>query len=115
MKIDKFTATLIIIILVLVVCLFLSVNSVGNDSDPYAKQKQKIDSLTIHIAALEEIQLKYDNTIAVYRDSLSLMDSQIDSTKNKIKKIQNDYGKKIKVISSANHDELGDFFTNRYK
>ncbi len=52
---------------------------------------------------------------AVYRDSLSLMDSQIDSTKNKIKKIQNDYGKKIKVISSANHDELGDFFTNRYK
>ena len=43
------------------------------------------------------------------------MDSQIDSTKNKIKKIQNDYGKKIKVISSANHDELSDFFTNRYK
>ena len=24
-------------------------------------------------------------------------------------------GKKIKVISSANHDELSDFFTNRYK
>jgi len=115
MKIDKFTGTLIVIILVLIVCLFLSVKSVTNDSDPYAKQKQKIDSLTIHIAALEEIQLKYDSTIAVYKDSLSLMDSQIDSTKNKIKKIQNDYSKKIKVISSANHDELSDFFTNRYK
>ena len=115
MKIDKFTATLLIIILVLVVCLFLSTNSVTSDSDPYAKQKQKIDSLTVCIGALEEIQIKYDSTIAIYRDSLSLMDSQIDSTKNKIKKIQNDYGKKIKVISSANHDELSDFFTNRYK
>jgi vacuolar-type H+-ATPase subunit I/STV1 len=115
MKIDKFTATLIVIIIMLIVCLFISTSSNTNDSDPYAKQKQKIDSLTIHIAALEEIQLKYDNTIAIYRDSLSLMDSQIDSTKNKIKKIQNDYGKKIKVISSANHDELSDFFTNRYK
>lgn len=115
MKIDKFTGTLLVIILVLIVCLFLSVKSVTNDSDPYAKQKQKIDSLTVCIGALEEIQLKYDSTIAIYRDSLSLMDSQIDSTKNKIKKIQNDYGKKIKVISSANHDELSDFFTNRYK
>jgi len=115
MKIDKFTATLIIIIIILVVCLFISTSSNTNDLDPYAKQKQKIDSLTVCIGALEEIQLKYDSTIAVYKDSLSLMDSQIDSTKNKIKKIQNDYGKKIKVISSANHDELGDFFTNRYK
>ena len=115
MKIDKITGTLVIIILVLVVCLFILTNNGTSDLDPYAKQKQKIDSLTVCINALEKTQLKYDSTIAIYRDSLSLMDSQIDSTKNKIKKIQNDYGKKIKVISGVSHDELSDFFTERYK
>ncbi len=114
MKIDKITGTLVIIILVLVVCLFILTNNPSTE-DKYAKEKQKIDSLTVCINALEKTQLKYDSTIAIYRDSLSLMDSQIDSTKNKIKKIQNDYSKKIKVISGANHDELSDFFTDRYK
>jgi len=114
LQINKLSSILLIVIAVLIAVIIITSNN-SNEIDKYAAQKIKIDSLSKIINVLEQDQLKYDNTIAIYRDSLSLMDSQIDSTKNKIKKIQNDYGKKIKVISSANHDELGDFFTNRYK
>jgi hypothetical protein len=71
--------------------------------------------LNIPVVSFISAEKFVDFAIGRFKDSLSLMDSQIDSTKNKIKKIQNDYSKKIKVISSANHDELSDFFTNRYK
>ena len=114
MQINKLSSILLIVIAILIAVLITTSNN-SNEIDKYAKQKIKIDSLSKIINVLEQDQLKYDRTITIYRDSLSLMDSQIDSTKNKIKKIQNDYGKKIKVISSANHDELGDFFANRYK
>ena len=114
MQINKLSSILLIVIAILIAVLITTSNN-SNEIDKYAKQKIKIDSLSKIINVLEQDQLKYDRTITIYRDSLSLMDSQIDSTKNKIKKIQNDYGKKIKVISSANHDELSDFFTNRYK
>lgn len=114
MQINKLSSILLIVIAVLIAVIIITLNN-SNEIDKYAAQKIKIDSLSKIINVLEQDQLKYDSAIAIYRDSLSLMDSQIDSTKNKIKKIQNDYGKKIKVISSANHDELSDFFTNRYK
>ena len=114
MQINKLSSILLIVIAVLIAVIIITLNN-SNEIDKYAAQKIKIDSLSKIINVLEQDQLKYDSAIAIYRDSLSLMDSQIDSTKNKIKKIQNDYGKKIKVINSANHDELGDFFTNRYK
>ena len=114
LQINKLSSILLIVIAVLIAIIIITSNN-SNEIDKYAVQKIKIDSLSKIINVLEQDQLKYDNTIASYRDSLSLMDSQIDSTKNKIKKIQNDYGKKIKDISSANHDELSNFFTNRYK
>ena len=114
MQINKLSSILLIVIAVLIAVIIITLNN-SNEIDKYAAQKIKIDSLSKIINVLEQDQLKYDSAIAIYRDSLSLMDSQIDSTKNKIKKIQNDYGKKIKIISSANHDELSDFFTNRYK
>ena len=114
MQINKLSSILLIVIVVLIAIIIITSNN-SNEIDKYAAQKIKIDSLSKIINVLEQDQLKYDSAIAIYRDSLSLMDSQIDSTKNKIKKIQNDYGKKIKIISSANHDELSDFFTNRYK
>ena len=114
MQINKLSSILLIVIAVQIAVIIITLNN-SNEIDKYAAQKIKIDSLSKIINVLEQDQLKYDSAIAIYRDSLSLMDSQIDSTKNKIKKIQNDYGKKIKVISSANHDELSDFFTDRYK
>ena len=114
MKIDKFTATLMIIILVLVVCLFISTNNPSTE-DKYAKERQKIDSLAIQITALEKEQLKHDSIIVLYKDSLLILDHKVDSTKIKIKEIQNYYGKKIKSLTNATHDELGEFFTDRYK
>ena len=114
MQINKLSSILLIVIAVLIAIIIITSNN-SNEIDKYAVQKIKIDSLSKIINVLEQDQLKYDSAIKIYKDSLSLMDSQIDSTKNKIKKIQNDYGKKIKVISSANHDELSDFFTDRYK
>jgi peptidoglycan hydrolase CwlO-like protein len=90
-----------------------SPNSV--EVDKYAKQKNEIDSLSKMIVALEKDQLKYDSLITQYKDSLVTIEHQIDSTKHKITQIQNYYGDKIKAIDNATHDELGDFFTNRYK
>jgi predicted nucleic acid-binding Zn-ribbon protein len=114
MKLDKLSGTLLIIIAILVAVIFMtSSNSV--EVDKYAKQKSEIDSLSKMIVALEKDQLKYDSLITQYKDSLVVIEHQIDSTKNKITQIQNYYGNKIKAIDNATHDELGDFFTDRYK
>jgi len=114
MKLDKLSGTLLIIIAILVAVIFMtSPNSV--EVDKYAKQKSEIDSLSKMIVALEKDQLKYDSLITQYKDSLVTIEHQIDSTKHKITQIQNYYGDKIKAIDNATHDELGDFFTNRYK
>ncbi len=87
----------------------------GSDVDPYAKEKSQIDSLTILISALEKEQLVQDSLIECYKQDLVIADQQIDSTKNRITQIQNQYGNKIKAIDNATHDELGNFFTDRYK
>jgi len=114
MQINKLSGTLLIIIAILVAVIFMtSPNSV--EVDKYAKQKSEIDSLSKMIEALKKDQLKYDSLITQYKDNLMIMDRQIDSTKHKITQIQNYYGNKIKAIDTATHDELGDFFTNRYK
>ena len=74
-----------------------------------------IKKVNILITNLEKDQLRYDSLITGYKDSLIVMDHQIDSTKHEIKQIQNYYGKKIKNLSGATHTELTDFFTDRYK
>ena len=114
MKFNKFTTTLILIIAILIAVLIISS---GNDTeiDKYAKQKQDIDSLSNLITNLEKQQLKYDSLLVCYKDSLLKKDLQIDSTIQEIKQIQNHYGKKIKIISTASHAELSNFFTDRYK
>jgi peptidoglycan hydrolase CwlO-like protein len=114
MKIDKLSGTLLIIIAILI-AIMLTTSGNSNEVDKYAKQKSEIDSLSKMIGALEKDQLKYDSLITQYKDSLVVIEHQIDSTKHKIKQIQNYYGDKIKAIDNATHDELGDFFTNRYK
>jgi len=112
--INKLTVTLIIIIAVLTgVIIATSGNS--NKEDKYIVEKQRIDSLSKAIVILEKEQKVQDSLIVLYKDSLIIADIQIDSTKHRIKEIQNYYGKKIKVISGANHDELSSFFTDRYK
>jgi predicted nucleic acid-binding Zn-ribbon protein len=114
MKIDKLSGTLLIIIAILI-AIMLTTSGNSNEVDKYAKQKSEIDSLSKMIVALEKDQLKYDSLITQYKDSLVTIEHQIDSTKHKITQIQNYYGDKIKAIDNATHDELGNFFTNRYK
>jgi len=114
MQINKLSGTLLIIIAILI-AIILTTSGNSNEVDKYAKQKSEIDSLSKMINVLEKDQLKYDSLVTQYKDSLMVMDRQIDSTKHKITQIQNYYGNKIKAIDNATHDELGDFFTNRYK
>jgi len=109
----KLIWTLVIIIVILITSLCISIDS--DQSDQYSKEKSQIDSLSKVISKLEKDQLKYDSLIIGYQHNLVVADQQIDSTKNKIKEIQNYYGKKIKDISRATPVELDDFFTNRYK
>lgn len=109
----KLIWTLVIIIVILIVSLCISIDL--DQSDKYSKEKSQIDSLSKVISNLEKDQLKYDSLIIGYQHNLVVADQQIDSTKNKIKEIQNYYGKKIKDISLATPVELDDFFTNRYK
>ena len=111
---NKLTVTLIIIIAVLT-GVIIATSSNSNKEDKYIVEKQRIDSLSKAIVILEKEQKVQDSLIVLYKDSLIIADIQIDSTKHRIKEIQNYYGKKIKVISSANHDELSSFFTDRYK
>lgn len=114
MKFNKLNLLLVIVIALLIgVIAFDHMPDTGVDK--YAKQKQEIDSLSKMIAGLEKDQLKLDSLIVTYKDSLTVMDHQIDSTKNEIKQIQNYYGKKIKNLSGATHTELTDFFSDRYK
>ena len=117
MTISKLTTglllTIFITILVLTGYLFMSTR--GSDIDPYAKEKSQIDSLTTLINALEKEQLVQDSLIKCYKNDLIIADQKIDSTKHKITQIQNQYGNKIKAIDNATHDELGNFFTDRYK
>lgn len=114
MKINKLSGTLLIIIAILIAIIFTTSGN-SNEVDKYAKQKSEIDSLSKMIGVLEKDQLRYDSLITQYKDSLMIMDHQIDSTKHKITQIQNYYGNKIKAIDNATHDELGNFFTDRYK
>ncbi len=114
MKLDKLSGTLLIIIAILI-AVILTTSGNSNEVDKYAKQKSEIDSLSKMIGSLEKDQLKYDSLITQYKDSLVTIEHQIDSTKHKITQIQNYYGDKIKAIDNATHDELGNFFTDRYK
>jgi hypothetical protein len=111
---NKLTVTLLIIIAILIgVIIITSGNS--NEEDKYAVEKQRIDSLSKAIVILEKEQKVQDSLIVLYKDSLIIADKQIDSTKYRIKEIQNYYGNKIKNLTNATHTELSDFFTERYR
>ena len=86
MKFNKLNLILVIVIALLIgVIVFDHTPNEGRDK--YAKQKQEIDSLSKLITNLEKDQLRYDSLITGYKDSLIVMDHQIDSTKHEIKQI----------------------------
>ena len=114
MKIDKITGILLVIIISLLVYIVLTSGNKNEYIDKYAKQKQKIDSLSRCISVLDIEHKKQDSLIALYQNQLKALETKVDSTKNKITEIKKYYGKKIKDINSYNNAELDSFFTNRY-
>lgn len=114
MKISKLTVTLLIVIVVLAVYAFFFKGNT-NQPDKYDKQKRDIDSLTLIIGGLERNQRGQDLVIKSCRDSISVLDHQLDSTKQKIIDIRKYYNGKIKVISNYTPAELNSFFSDRYK
>ena len=75
----------------------------------------KIDSLRGVITGLEANQLKYDATIANLKDSLVVLNTQIDNNESKIKDLKKKYNEKVNSISSYSSNQLEDFLTDRYK
>lgn len=79
------------------------------------KNTAKIDSLRGVITGLEANQLKYDATIASLKDSLVVLNTQIDNNETKIKDLKKKYNEKVNSISSYSSNQLEDFLTDRYK
>ena len=75
----------------------------------------KIDSLRGIITGLEANQLKYDAAIASLKDSLVVLNTQIDNNEIKIKDLKKKYNEKVNSISSYSSNQLEDFLTDRYK
>jgi chromosome segregation ATPase len=75
----------------------------------------RIDSLRGVITGLEVNQLKYDATISSLKDSLVVLNTQIDNNETKIKDLKKKYNEKVNSISSYSSNQLEDFLTDRYK
>jgi hypothetical protein len=114
MKVNKLTTTLLIIIALLIALLIITSGKNTPEVDPYASEKQVIDSLSGLITNLDKEHIKQDSIINSYKIKIESLEYKVDSTKNKITEIRNYYGKKIKDISNYTNDELDSFFTERY-
>jgi len=87
-----------------------------SDQDAVIEQNTaKIDSLRGVITGLEANQLKYDATIASLKDSLVVLNTQIDNNETKIKDLKKKYNEKVNSISSYSSNQLEDFLTDRFK
>lgn len=87
-----------------------------SDQDVIIEQNTaKIDSLRGVITGLEANQLKYDATIASLKDSLVVLNTQIDNNETKIKDLKKKYNEKVNSISSYSSNQLEDFLTDRFK
>jgi peptidoglycan hydrolase CwlO-like protein len=114
-EINKTNAILIgvgLIIIVILVSILTTWMDTLYKPDPY---KSKIDSLNIELKYIRNNQIALDNKIKSYKDSILKFDRRIDSLNIELTETRNYYGKKIKDITSWNHTELNQFFTDRYK
>lgn len=123
-KKDLFTQNNIIWVLVIFIGLLILFNigilnipgSKTSIQDDNIKQNTAIiDSLKQVITKLESNQIKYDSLIIDLKDSLLVLDSQLNKNELKIKELRKKYNEKINNISDYSSEQLREFLTNRYK
>tara|TARA_R110002153_G_scaffold116635_3_gene260341 strand:- start:2695 stop:3078 length:384 start_codon:yes stop_codon:yes gene_type:complete len=83
-------------------------NYVGEYNDKITALEQKVDSLH-HIN--DELSFKID-TLNV---QIGKLDQQLDLKDNKINNLRYEISTKVNAVDSFNDDELGRFFTERYR
>tara|TARA_B110000858_G_scaffold53207_1_gene61743 strand:+ start:749 stop:1132 length:384 start_codon:yes stop_codon:yes gene_type:complete len=83
-------------------------NYVGEYNDKITALEQKVDSLH-HIN--DELSFKID-TLNV---QIGKLDQQLDLKDNKINNLRYEISTKVDAVDSFNDDELGRFFTERYR
>lgn len=83
--------------------------------DKYGKQKRIIDSLSVQITALQKEQLQQDSIICQHKDSIAVLDHDIELKNEEIANIRKYYGKKIKDSEYLAPPELDKFFADRYQ
>jgi len=84
-------------------------------NDKYGEQKKIIDSLTAQIYTLQKEQLQQDSIICLHKDSIAVLDHDIDLKNEEIANIRKYYGKKIKDNEYLAPPELDKFFADRYQ
>lgn len=82
--------------------------------DPYAKDKNKIDSLTAKINDLRKQQLTQDSLIGTYENRIVYYKSEIKKVDNKIAVIRKEYEERIRDAYNYTPSQLDSFFANRY-
>ena len=79
-----------------------------------AESKQAIDSLNVHIEAIEENQKELDVKIEEYGEEINQVDTRITEIKSQKTTIKEIYHEKISSVNSYNDHQLDSFFTVRY-
>lgn len=102
-----------IVIAFLVYVVFFDKNK--NDyQDPYAKDKNQIDSLTAKINDLRKQQLTQDSLINTYENRIVYYKSEIKKVDNRIAVIRKEYEERIRDAYNYTPSQLDSFFANRY-
>jgi len=79
-----------------------------------ASQKEKLDSLNITIKQLYEQNIKLEEKISNFDESIKEVDLQIGKIKGQKTIVKEIYHEKINLIDKLTIRELDSFFTNRY-
>lgn len=107
---------IIIIIVTLILILGLLISSIISESDNKIETyKATIDSAQYSIDSLKQEIVESDIIIDSLHKEIVVLDSTNIVLKGKIIKIKQELNEKIDGVDLLTNDELGKFFTERYK
>ena len=84
------------------------------NSQMAADQKAVLDSLSIKIETLHQVNAKLEDDIDYYNQKITEIDEGIDRVKNQKTIIKEYYHEKINSVDKLTVSELDSFFANRY-